>query len=69
MNKVRITRDISRSSRVNKKSKHAKMPAAVMSEEAREVMKGRLGPEYEVYHYVKERLSRQYKQCQTKNKQ
>ena len=54
---------------MKKKSKHAKMAAAVMSEEAKEVMKGRLGPEYEVYHYVKERLSRQYKQCQTKNKQ
>ena len=51
-----------------KKSKHAKMPAAVMSEEAREVMRARLGPEYEVYHYVRERLSRQYIQCQTENK-
>ena len=58
-----------RTSQVKKKSKHAMMAAAVMSEEARQVMRTRLGPEYEVYHYVKERLSRQYKQCQTKNKQ
>ena len=56
-----------RTSQVNKKSKHAMMPEAVMSAEAREVMRARLGPEYEVYHHVRERLSRQYKQCQTEN--
>ena len=54
-----------RTSKVNKKSKHAKMPEAVMSGEAREVMRTRLEPEYLVYRHVRERLSRQYQQCQT----
>ena len=57
-----------RSSEVKKKSKHARMPAAVMSEEAREVMRTRLEPEYQVYQHVRQRLARQYRQCQTGEK-
>ena len=56
-----------RTSKVNKKSKHARMPEAVMSDEAREVMRTRLEPEYQVYRHVTERLSRQYRECQTRN--
>ena len=58
-----------RTSKVKKKSKHAKMPAAVMSEEAGEVMRKRLEPEYQVYRHVRDKLSRQFKQCQTNSKQ
>ena len=52
-----------RTSSVHKKSQHAVMAAAVMREEVKEVMRERLDPEYEVYNHVKERLTRQYKQC------
>ena len=58
-----------RTSEVKKKSKHARMPAAVMSNEARDVMRTRLGPEYQVYQHVRQRLARQYRQCQTEEKQ
>ena len=39
------------------------MSSAVMTEASRKEMTERLGPEYEVYNYVVERLERQRQKC------
>ena len=47
---------------IHKHSKHGKV--IPMSSKAREVMMARLGKEYELYEFVKERLERQFRECQ-----
>ena len=58
--------EVFRHSKVHKKGSHAAMPAAVMSEETKLLMRKRLDPEYEVYNFAKSRLLKQYKECQNK---
>ena len=49
--------------RFSRKGKHSAMASAVMTEESRKEMTERLGPEYEVYNYVVQRLERQWEDC------
>ena len=58
--------EVFRHSQVHKKGTHAAMPAAVMSQQTRRLMKKRLAPEYQVYDFVKARLLRQYDECLNK---
>ena len=58
--------EVFRHSKVHKKGTHAAMPAAVMTQETKRIMKKRLNPEYQVYNFVKARLLRQYKECLNK---
>ena len=45
------------------------MPSAVMTEAARKEITERLGPEYEVYNYVVQRLERQWQTCKQQKTQ
>ena len=58
--------EVFRHSKVHKKGTHAAMPAAVMTQETKKLMKQRLEPEYQVYNFAKARLLRQYKECLNK---
>ena len=58
--------EVFRHSKVHKKGTHAAMPAAVMTQETKKLMKQRLEPEYQVYDFAKARLLRQYKECLNK---
>ena len=46
---------------IHKNSEHKKI--VPLSDEAREIMKERLKPEYSLYQFVQERLERQYREC------
>ena len=56
--------DLKRRLMIHKHSKHKRV--VPISSKARKVMKERLRSEYMVYDYVRERLERQYKECQEK---
>ena len=56
--------DLKRRLMIHKHSKHKRVVA--INSRARKVMKERLKSEYVVYDYVKERLERQYIECQEK---
>ena len=45
------------------------MASAVMTDESRKQMTERLGPEYEVYNYVVQRLERQWLTCKQRETQ
>ena len=53
--------DLKNSLMVKFRSKHKKVTS--LNSTARKVVKERLGSEYIVYNYVKERLEKQYKKC------
>ena len=58
--------EVFRHSKVHKKGTHAAMPAAVMTQETKGIMKKRLDPEYRVYDFARARLLRQHKECLNK---